>query len=69
MFIDTHCHLFHEYYEDLDSIVKKIESNGIKKVIVNGTNGEDNKEVLNMILCMALLDYIRNLLIQLLIKI
>ncbi len=49
MFIDTHCHLFHEYYEDLDSIVKKIESNGIKKVIVNGTNGEDNKEVLDLI--------------------
>ena len=46
MFIDTHCHLFKEYYEDLDSIIKKIQDSGIAKVINNGTNGTDNKEVL-----------------------
>jgi TatD DNase family protein len=49
MFIDTHCHLFKEYYEDLDSIVKKIQDSDIMKVINNGTNGIDNKEVLESI--------------------
>ena len=49
MFIDTHCHLFHEYYEDLDEIVNKIKDNNISKVIINGTNGTDNKEVLESI--------------------
>jgi len=49
MFVDTHCHLFHEYYEDLDEIVNKIRNNNISKVIINGTNGIDNKEVLESI--------------------
>ncbi len=49
MFIDTHCHLFKEYYEDLDEIVTKIKNSGINKVIINGTNGIDNKEVLESI--------------------
>ncbi len=49
MFIDTHCHLFKEYYEDLDAIIKKINDSGINKVIINGTNGTDNKEVLETI--------------------
>ena len=49
MFIDTHCHLFKEYYEDLDAIIKKISDSGINKVLINGTNGTDNKEVLETI--------------------
>jgi len=49
MFVDTHCHLFHEYYEDLNEIVNKIRNNNISKVIINGTNGIDNKEVLESI--------------------
>ena len=49
MFIDTHCHLFHEYYDNLDELVDKIKANNIDKVILNGTNGIDNKEVLDSI--------------------
>ena len=49
MFVDTHCHLFHEYYDDLDKLVDKIKDNKINKVILNGTNGTDNKEVLESI--------------------
>ena len=49
MFIDTHCHLFHEYYEDLDDVIKKIKDNNISKVINNATNGRDMKEVLESI--------------------
>ena len=49
MFIDTHCHLFHEYFEDLDDVIKKIKDNNISKVINNATNGRDMKEVLESI--------------------
>ncbi len=49
MFIDTHCHLFHEYYEDLDEIIKKIKDSGIVAVINNATNRIDIDEVLESI--------------------
>lgn len=49
MFIDTHCHLFKEYYDDIDELIKKINKKGINKIINNGTNGEDNKEVLDSV--------------------
>ena len=46
--IDTHCHLYKEYYEDLDLIINKIKEAGIKAVIVNGCDLETNKEVLEL---------------------
>ena len=46
--IDTHCHLYKEYYEDLDLIIKKIKEAGIEAVIVNGCDLETNKEVLEL---------------------
>ena len=49
MFIDTHCHLFHEYYEDIDEIVKKLKDSGIKAIINNATNRLDIDEVLESI--------------------
>jgi len=48
-FIDTHCHLYKEYYENLDDIITKIKENGIDKVINNGTNNKSNHEVLELI--------------------
>lgn len=49
MFIDTHCHIFDEYYEDIDSIKELMDTNGIYAVINNGTDMKSNKEVLNKI--------------------
>lgn len=46
MFIDTHCHIYDEYYENIDSIVDKIKSAGIVKVINNGCDDKSNREVL-----------------------
>lgn len=46
--IDTHCHLYKEYYEDLDLIIKKIKEAGIKAVIVNGCDTKTNKEVIEL---------------------
>ncbi len=46
MFTDTHCHLYQEYYEDMDAILDKIKNNSIKNIINNGCDTKSNKEVL-----------------------
>lgn len=43
--IDTHCHVFKEYYEDIDSVIKRMGNNII---IVSGTNDIDNLEVVEL---------------------
>ncbi|MDD2180845.1 MAG: TatD family hydrolase [Bacilli bacterium] len=45
MIIDTHCHLFKEFYKDIDTIIKNMQSN---IMIVSGTNIETNKEVIDL---------------------
>ena len=49
MFIDTHCHLFNEYYENVDEIINKCKKNNIKKIIVSGVDMKSNKEVLELV--------------------
>ena len=49
MLVDTHCHLFHEYYQDIEGVLKRAKDSGIGIVIVNGTNRFDNKEVLELV--------------------
>ncbi len=46
MFTDTHCHLYKEYYEDLDEIINKINNSKISRVINNGCDDKSNIEVL-----------------------
>lgn len=45
MMIDTHCHLFKEYYSDIEKVIKKMEENII---IVSGTSSNDMKEVIKL---------------------
>lgn len=49
MFTDTHCHLYKEYYDNLDEIVKKIDDNQVNRVINNGCDDKSNKEVLELL--------------------
>ena len=49
MFTDTHCHIYKEYYEDIDEIIEKINNSGINKIINNGCDDKSNKEVLSLI--------------------
>lgn len=46
MYIDTHCHLFNEDYNDVSKVIKKLKNNII---IVSGTNGKTNKEVIEIV--------------------
>ena len=47
--IDTHCHIYKEYYDDISTLINKLEKSGIKKIIVNGCDMKSNLEVLELI--------------------
>ena len=47
--IDTHCHLFSEYYNNIDEVIEECKKNGIKRVIVSGCDMTSNMEVLELV--------------------
>lgn len=49
MFTDTHCHLYNEYYNNIDVIINNAQQNGINRFIVSGCSTKDNNEVINII--------------------
>lgn len=49
MFCDTHCHLFEEYYSNIDEIIKVAKDNQVNRYIVDGCNNDSNKEVMELI--------------------
>lgn len=49
MLIDTHCHLYKEYYSDLDSIIKLSKENNVIYYINNGCDTKSNIEVLESV--------------------
>lgn len=48
MYIDTHCHMSRNDYNDIPFLIEKIKSSGIDKIIVNGCSIESCKEVLEL---------------------
>lgn len=49
MFIDTHCHISKEYFDDIPNLIAKIVKSGVNKVIVNGCDMKSNLEVLKLV--------------------
>ena len=49
MLVDTHCHIFSEYYSDIDTVIKNAKDNGINMIIVNGIDRKTNEEVLKLV--------------------
>lgn len=49
MFADTHCHIYAEYYDDIDILVEKIQGNKIGWLINNGCDSKSNLEVMDLI--------------------
>lgn len=49
MFIDTHSHLFSEYYDNIDEIIKICKKKNIKRIIVSGVDMKSNMEVLELV--------------------
>ena len=50
MFIDSHCHLYDEYYENIDDIIKLSIDNNVCRYIDNGVDSKTNKEVIDKII-------------------
>ena len=48
MFIDTHCHITRNDYDNIPFLIDKIKNSDIKKIVVNGTDMESNLEVLEL---------------------
>ncbi len=46
MFTDTHAHIFKEYYEDIDKVIKDAKMNGVNKIICASTKISDAKEII-----------------------
>lgn len=49
MFCDTHCHLFQEYYEDIDRVIKLSKENEVDRMIVAGCDDKSNREIMELI--------------------
>ena len=48
MLVDTHCHIYEEYYKDIDNLMDKVMSSGISEIINNGCNLDTSKEVIEL---------------------
>ncbi len=49
MFTDTHCHVYEEYYENIDEIINNAKNNKINRLINNGCDNKSNIEVIKTI--------------------
>ena len=48
MFIDTHCHLSYEDYDDIDLVIKENRESGISKIIISGCSKDSIDESLDL---------------------
>ena len=49
MYYDSHCHIYKEYYENIDSLMDELNKEDIKLVLNNGCDRKSNEEVLSLL--------------------
>lgn len=49
MYVDTHCHIFLEYYDNIDEIIERAVDCNVKRIIVNGCDMKSNMQVLDLV--------------------
>lgn len=49
MYIDTHCHLFLEYYNNIEEELNECKNNNVNIVIVSGCDMKSNMEVIEIV--------------------
>ena len=49
MFIDSHCHLSSEYYEDLNEVIEENNKANIKYMIISGCEKKGLEECINIV--------------------
>lgn len=47
--VDTHCHIYSEYYDNIPDLINDIKAAGVEKIIVNGCDMKSNLEVLELV--------------------
>ena len=48
MFCDTHCHLYKQYYENIEEIILQAKENGVGTFVVDGCDRDSNYEVIEL---------------------
>ena len=48
MFCDTHCHLYKEYYDDIDGVLEEAKNNDVVRYISDGCDMVTNKEMMEL---------------------
>lgn len=48
MLTDTHCHIFKDEYNNIETIINNLKNDNIKRIIINGYNLKTNKEVIKL---------------------
>ena len=48
MYIDTHCHLSREDYDDIDKVIEENKEAGVDKIVVSGCSRESIDEVMKL---------------------
>ena len=48
MYIDTHCHLSREDYDDIDKVIEENKEAGVDKIVVSGCSKESIEEVISL---------------------
>ena len=61
MFVDAHCHIYKEYYDDITNVIEKSNKAGAKIIICDGVDQKTNQEILkyvdiypNMYICLGI---------------
>ena len=49
MLIDTHAHLYIDYYDDISKVIENANSNGIKYIVSAGVDNKTNDEMLELV--------------------
>ena len=49
MYMDTHCHITRDDYDDIPFLIDKIKESGVSRIIVNGCDMKSNLEVLELV--------------------
>lgn len=49
MYVDTHCHMLKEYYNDIDQYIKNCIDSGVEKIIVNAVDKNSSLEVMELV--------------------
>lgn len=48
MFVDSHCHILKNYYENIDLVLKNAENNSVNRFINSAYNYESSLEIINL---------------------